>query len=149
MKKLDKNSNTKLNKQTLKIWYPGAFYADKSWIDYLKNKYIGEWCFSDSQVSKPDWAEFMPDAQYMTELNTLGNEALIFQKQFKPNVLILSMHPGLHEISDIQKLLDKFKDLPETIIYCEGSKDDINLNGYIRNEEIVRPGYFVTEFKKS
>ena len=71
-------------------------------------------------------------------MDTLGNEALSFQKQFKPNVIIISKHPGLHDISDVQKLLENFTELPETIIYCEGSKDDINLNGYIRNEELMR-----------
>lgn len=150
MKKLYEKPKTKSDNktnQTLKIWYPGAFYADKSWIDYLKNKFIGEWCFSDTQASKPDWAEFMPDAQYITELDTLGNEALSFQKQFKPNVLILSMHPSLHEMSDIQKLLDNFTELPETIVYCELRKGDINLNGYVLNDLLVRPGYFVSEYK--
>jgi hypothetical protein len=147
MKKIDKNLKTKSDKQTLRIWYPGAFYADKSWIDYLKSKYIGEWCFSDSQASKPDWAEFMPDAQYITKLDTLSDEALIFQEQFKSNVIILSMHPGLHENLDIQKLLDNFTELPETIVCCSLNKTDFNLNGYILNEELVRPGYFVAEYK--
>ena len=106
MNKLDKNSKTKSDDQTnqiLRIWYPGSFYADKPWIDYLKNRFRGEWCFSDTQALKPVWAESMPDEQYITELDTLSNEALSFQKQFKPNIIILSMHPGLHEISDIQK----------------------------------------------
>ena len=147
MKKIDEYSNTKSANQTLRIWYPGAFYADKVWIDYLKNKFIGEWCFSDTQASKPGWAEFTPDSQYITELDTLNNKALSFQKQFKPNVIILSMHPGLHENPDIQKLLDNFTELPETIVCCSLNKADFNLNGYVLNEELERPGYFVAEYK--
>ena len=150
MNKIDKASKTNSKNQTnqsLRIWYPGSFYADKPWIDYLKNKFVGEWCFSDTQASKPEWAEFMPDAQYITELDTLSKEALRFQKQFKPNIIILSMHPGLHEFSDIQNLLDNFTELPETIVYCDLRTGGINLNGYILNEELVRPGCFVLEYK--
>jgi hypothetical protein len=137
-------SNYQTN-QSLRIWYPGSFYADKSWIDYLKNKFVGEWCFSDTQASKPEWAEFMPDAQFITELDTLSNEALRFQKQFKPNIIILSLHPSLHEFSDIQNLLDNFTVLPERIVYCDLRKGVYNLNGYILNEELelARPGCFV------
>jgi hypothetical protein len=150
MNKIDKVSKTNSNNQTnqtLRIWYPGSFYADKPWIDYLKNKFDGEWCFSDIQASKPEWAEFMPDAQYITEFDTLSNEALRFQKQFKPNIIILSLHPGLHEFSDIQNLIDNFTELPDIIVYCDLRTADINLNGYILNEELVRPGCFVVEYK--
>jgi hypothetical protein len=149
MKKNDLYSNTKSVNQSLRIWYPGSFYADKSWINYLTNKFIGEWYFSDSQASKPEWAEFIQDAQFITELDTLSYEALRFQRHFKPNIIILSMHPGLHEISDIQKLLDNFKELPEKIVYSDFNKSDIDLNGYVLNEELVRPGLFVQEYRKS
>ncbi len=91
----------------------------------------------------------MPVALYITELDTLSNESISFQKQFKPNVIILIMHPGLHDNLDIQKLLDNFIELPEIIVCCDTNKSDINLNGYTLNEELIRPIYFAVEYRKS
>jgi hypothetical protein len=134
--------------QNQKIWYPGSFYSDKDWIFYLAKRYEGIWCYSDSQVSKPEWAELMPEATFKCDLDTLSERAKVFEQQFKPEVLIVSNHPGIRDTSDVQSWIDTFTELPEIIVLCSYEAVDFNLNGYLKSESLLRPGFSAVELRK-
>jgi hypothetical protein len=134
--------------QNQKIWYPASFYSDKDWIVYLAKRYEGIWCYSDSQASKPEWAELRPEARFICDFNTLSERAKVFQQQFKPYVLIVSNHPDLKDATDIQSWIDTFSELPKIIVLCSYDAVDFNLNGYLKSESLLRPGFSVVELRK-
>jgi hypothetical protein len=85
----------------------------------------------------------------MCELDTLSERGKEFQHNFNPNIIIISNHPGLKCISDVQQWLNGLRLKPELLICCflQSGLDIQNvLNGYEVASELNSEGCEVFEY---
>jgi hypothetical protein len=136
-----------------RIWYPGSFYANQEWINYLSKRYQGAWYFSDTQSNLPEWVGSIPRARCTINLDTLSETALEFQIKLKPDVIIISNHPGLKCLSEVEQWLNQFIHKPQILVCCfianvSGNYLNENVKGYEMVSELNREGCKVFEFKR-